>query len=166
MTSVTKNAEAASARKEPVRLFQPNQPMKPTAPRRDNFSVFATNPPVAYLFLVRRIMSAHTIIPTFGPWFFMAWGVLLSLKPNIFVRGIWKHTDIAQRLLSPKAYLIYTRCVGIFFIAAGFIWLVLTSAGPRHHHSERPALSATVAVATSASNQSLEPTAGRCEVHI
>jgi hypothetical protein len=66
----------------------------------------------------------------------MAWGVLLTLKPNIFVRGIWKHTDIAQRLLSPKTYLIYTRCVGTFFIAAGFIWLLLLSVELRIHRSD------------------------------
>jgi hypothetical protein len=39
-----------------------NQPMKPTAPLRNAFSVFATPPAVAYLFLVR---SMPTEIPRF-----------------------------------------------------------------------------------------------------
>jgi hypothetical protein len=76
------------------------------------------------------------MLDTLGPWFFMAWGVLLTLKPNIFVRGIWKHTSIAQRLLSPKAYLIYTRCVGTFFIATAFLWLLLISVEFRVQRSD------------------------------
>jgi hypothetical protein len=76
------------------------------------------------------------MLDTLGPWFFLAWGVLLTLKPNIFVRGIWKHTDIAQRLLSPNAYLVFVRCVGTFFITSSFIWLLLLSAEPRIHRSD------------------------------
>jgi hypothetical protein len=36
-------------------MVRPSQTMKPTAPLRSNFSVFATRPAVAYLFLVRRM---------------------------------------------------------------------------------------------------------------
>ncbi len=87
----------------------------------------------------------------------MAWGVLLALRPNIFVRGIWKRSDIAQRLLSPKSYLIYSRCVGIFFIVAGFIWLVLTSVEPRIQRSDI----ATVKVAGSSVEVLLTPRGAR-----
>ena len=83
----------------------------------------------------------------------MAWGVMLALKPNIFVRGIWKKTAIAQRLLSPKNYLIYTRCVGIFFILAGLVWLFLQSAVESRHRNTH------IGVVTFASNQSMKPTA-------
>jgi hypothetical protein len=76
------------------------------------------------------------MLGTLGPWFLMSWGVLLTLKPNVFVRGIWKRTSIAQRFLSPNAYLIYTRSVGTFFIAAGFIWLLLLSVEPRIQRSD------------------------------
>jgi hypothetical protein len=94
-----------------------------------------------------------TTLSTFGPWFFMAWGVMLALKPNVFVRGFWKRTDIAQQLLSPKAYLFYTRGVGVFFIVAGLIWLFVQSAAERRHHPNG------VGVVTLASNQSMKPTA-------
>jgi hypothetical protein len=97
-------------------------------------------------------MFAQTILSTIGPWFFMAWGVLLVLKPNLFVRGFWKRTDVAQRLLSPQTYLTYTRCVGVFFIVAGLVWLFVQSAEERRHPH-------TVGVATSASNQPMKPTA-------
>jgi len=36
----------------------------------------------------------------FAGWLLIAVGVLFIVKPNIFRRGIWKETDIAQRLLS------------------------------------------------------------------
>jgi NADH:ubiquinone oxidoreductase subunit 4 (subunit M) len=98
-------------------------------------------------------MSHHTILSTVGPWFFMAWGVMLVLKPNIFVRGIWKETDIAQRLLSPKNYLIYTRCVGIFLILSGLVWLFLQSAAESRHRNPN------IGVVSFASNQSMKPTA-------
>src|SRR5438270_10093079 len=94
----------------------------------------------------------HTILLTIAPWFFMAWGVLLTLKPNVFIRGIWKQTNIAQRLLSPKSYLVYTRCVGVFFIVAGLVWLFVQSAAEPRHHTRN-----TTGVATFASNRSLEP---------
>src|SRR6266446_10913839 len=99
-------------------------------------------------------MLSHSIISTFGPWVFMAWGVLLTLKPNIFVRGIWKETDIAQRLLSPKNYFIYTRCVGIFFILSGLVWLFLQSAAEHRHHAQD-----SIGVVALASNQTMKPTA-------
>src|SRR5207247_2087734 len=36
--------------------------MKPTGPLRGNFSVFATDPPVAYLFLVRRMKRRLVVV--------------------------------------------------------------------------------------------------------
>jgi hypothetical protein len=47
-------------------------------------------------------------IDLIGAFILIAWGGLLVLKPNLFVRGIWKRTDIAQRLLSPKIPDLYT----------------------------------------------------------
>ncbi len=84
-------------------------------------------------------MLGPMIIRELAPWLLIAWGGLLTLKPNIFVRGHWKQTDIAQRLLSPTAYLVYTRTLGLFSILFGFVWLVLIYGGePRGPHKESP----------------------------
>lgn len=72
-------------------------------------------------------MSSHTTVTIILPWILIIWGGILVIKPNLFVRWHWKRTDVAQRLLSPKAYLIYTRTLGLFFIIAGFVWLVVIS---------------------------------------
>ena len=66
-------------------------------------------------------------IDLIGAFILIVWGGILVLKPNLFVRGIWKRTNIAQRLLSPKGYLVYTRTLGLLFILAGFVWLAVTS---------------------------------------
>jgi hypothetical protein len=64
-------------------------------------------------------------IDLIGAFILIVWGGILVLKPNLFVRGIWKRTDIAQRLLSPKAYLVYGRTLGLLFMLAGFVWLAV-----------------------------------------
>jgi uncharacterized membrane protein len=62
---------------------------------------------------------------TFAGWFLVIVGVVYILKPDIFRRGIWKHTSIAQRTLSPEGYLKYMRWVGVITIALGILFLVL-----------------------------------------
>lgn len=52
-------------------------------------------------------------------------GVVYVLKPDLFRRGIWKKTSIAQRLLSPEGYLRYMRGFGVVLIVAGGALLVL-----------------------------------------
>jgi hypothetical protein len=61
---------------------------------------------------------------TFAGWFLLVVGVIYSLKPDIFRRGIWKHTSIAQRTLSPEGYLKYMRWVGVIPIGLGILFLV------------------------------------------
>lgn len=58
-----------------------------------------------------------------GAWFLIIWGIILVLKPNLFVSDFWKRFDRLQRRLSPEAYLTYTRRAGIIFIVGGFVWL-------------------------------------------
>ena len=91
-------------------------------------------------------------IDLIGAFILIVWGGILVLKPNLFVRGIWKRTDIAQWLLSPKGYVVYTRTLGLLFILAGFIWLAV--APTRNSDSPRQA-----APSTNTSNQSMKPTA-------
>ena len=65
------------------------------------------------------------IYATFAGVFLIAYGILLVRKPNLFRRGIWMKTGIAQRNLSPEAYIKYARGVGVFNIALGiafFVW--------------------------------------------
>jgi hypothetical protein len=100
-------------------------------------------------------MSARAIVPVIAPWIVIIWGFILVLKPNLFVRGIWKRTDIAQQLLSPKGYLIYTRSVGMFFMVAGFLWFVWFALSSTHHPNS-PRQTAPNHIA---SNQSMKPTA-------
>ena len=95
-------------------------------------------------------------IDLIGAFILIVWGGILVLKPNLFVRGIWKRTNIAQRLLSPKSYLVYTRTLGLFFILAGFVWLAV--APTRNPDSPRQ-----TAPSTTTSNQTLERTADRRE---
>jgi hypothetical protein len=61
---------------------------------------------------------------TFAGWFLLVVGVIYILKPDIFRRGIWKHTSIAQRTLSPEGYLKYMRWVGVITIGLGILFLV------------------------------------------
>ena len=57
-------------------------------------------------------------------WFFVAVGVFYIAKPNIFRRGLWLKTGIAERSLTPEAYVKYMRGVGVFHILLGIILLV------------------------------------------
>jgi hypothetical protein len=69
-----------------------------------------------YLYLVSTYERDRPI----GTFILIVWGGILVLKPNLFVRGIWKRTDIAQRLLSPKGYLgLYTDARS-FLVAVHF----------------------------------------------
>jgi hypothetical protein len=52
-------------------------------------------------------------------------GLLYTLKPDIFRRGIWKQTSIAQRLLSPTGYIKYMQGFGISLILIGSTLLFL-----------------------------------------
>jgi uncharacterized protein YjeT (DUF2065 family) len=61
----------------------------------------------------------------FGGWFLVVVGIIYILKPDIFRRGIWKKTSIAQRKLSPEGYLRYMRWVGVITLALGVVFLVL-----------------------------------------
>ena len=49
----------------------------------------------------------------------IAVGILYVRKPDLFKRGIWTKTDIAQRTLSSEGYLKYMRGVGVFHIVLG-----------------------------------------------
>ena len=62
---------------------------------------------------------------TFAAWFLIVVGVIYILKPDIFRRGIWKQTSIAQLTLSPEGYLRYMRWVGVIIIALGLLFLAL-----------------------------------------
>ena len=62
---------------------------------------------------------------TFAGWFLIIAGVVYLVKPDIFKRGVWTRTSIAQRTLSPEGYLKYMRWVGVIAIALGILLLVL-----------------------------------------
>jgi hypothetical protein len=64
---------------------------------------------------------------TFAGLVLTAVGVLYLIKPDIFRRGIWRRTDIAQRNLSPEGYLKYMRGVGVVHVIAGLILLLWSS---------------------------------------
>jgi hypothetical protein len=49
----------------------------------------------------------------------IAIGILYLRKPDLFRRGIWLKTSIAQRALSPEGYLKYMRGLGVFHIVLG-----------------------------------------------
>jgi hypothetical protein len=57
--------------------------------------------------------------PKIGAIILLVTGTIFVLKPAIFQRWFWKQTDIAQRLLSPGAYLRYMRFVGAVNILVG-----------------------------------------------
>jgi len=52
-------------------------------------------------------------------------GLVYTLKPDLFRRGIWKQTSIAQRALSPTGYIRYMRGFGIVLIVIGSALLFL-----------------------------------------
>jgi hypothetical protein len=51
--------------------------------------------------------------------FLITVGVLYLRKPNLLRRGLWMKTGIAERNLSPGAYIKYMRGVGVFDIVVG-----------------------------------------------
>ena len=55
----------------------------------------------------------------FAGFALIAVGIAYLLKPDLFKRGIWIKTDIAQRALSAQGYLKYMRGVGVFHIVLG-----------------------------------------------
>jgi hypothetical protein len=67
-------------------------------------------------------MKASSLI--IGGWLLIVTGVIYILKPDIFKRGIWKETDIAQRKLSPEGYLKYMRFAAAIYIATGVLLLL------------------------------------------
>jgi uncharacterized protein YjeT (DUF2065 family) len=71
-------------------------------------------------------MATHGYM-TFAGLVLTAVGMLYLVKPDIFRRGIWRKTDIAQRNLSPEGYLKYMRGVGVVHIVAGLILLLWSS---------------------------------------
>jgi hypothetical protein len=46
-------------------------------------------------------------------------GIVYLVKPNIYRRGLWKETSIAQRKFSEKQYNIFMRAIGGILIAVG-----------------------------------------------
>jgi hypothetical protein len=60
----------------------------------------------------------------FAGFFLIAVGILYLRKPDLFRRGIWLKTSIAQRNLSPEGYIKYMRGVGVFNIVLGIALLV------------------------------------------
>jgi len=64
-------------------------------------------------------------VSTFANWGLIIVGVIYILKPDIFRRGIWKHTSIAQRTLSPEGYRRFMRWIGVISIALGLLFLAL-----------------------------------------
>jgi hypothetical protein len=71
-------------------------------------------------------MATHGYM-TFAGLVLTAVGVLYLIKPDIFRRGLWRRTDIAQRNLSPEGYLKYMRGVGVVHVIAGLILLLWSS---------------------------------------
>jgi hypothetical protein len=56
----------------------------------------------------------------------LCFGALYVIKPDIYRRGIWKRTDIAQRKLTPAQYTRYMRLLGVGFILAGIVLVILS----------------------------------------
>ncbi len=52
-------------------------------------------------------------------------GILFILKPDIFKRGIWTMTSIAQRTMTPENYLKYMKKVGVFYIILGILLILV-----------------------------------------
>lgn len=53
-------------------------------------------------------------------------GLIYYFKPNIFQRWFWKKTNILQKTLGPKKYLIFMKYLGICLIIIGIILFSLT----------------------------------------
>jgi len=56
---------------------------------------------------------------------FIAFGFLYLIKPNIYRRGLWKKTSIAQRYFSPEQYNMYMRILGIILLVAGLVCVIV-----------------------------------------
>jgi hypothetical protein len=54
----------------------------------------------------------------------IVFGVIYLIKPDIYRRWIWKETDITQKLLSPKQYILFMRILGGIFVMVG-LYLIL-----------------------------------------
>jgi hypothetical protein len=52
-------------------------------------------------------------------------GAFYVWKPTIFRRGLWMKTSVAIRTLSETNYTRYMRGLGLVFIVAGIILIVL-----------------------------------------
>ena len=52
---------------------------------------------------------------------FFVFGLIYQFKPDLFKRWFWKRTSIAQRLLSPEAYIKYMRGLGWLYILGGLL---------------------------------------------
>ena len=59
----------------------------------------------------------------FAGFVLIAVGILYVRKPNLFRRGIWMKTGIAERNLSPEGYIKSMRGVGVFNIVVGIALL-------------------------------------------
>jgi hypothetical protein len=57
-------------------------------------------------------------------FFLIAVGILYLREPDLFRRGIWMKTGIAERNLSPEGYIKYMRGVGVFNLVLGIALLV------------------------------------------
>ena len=66
----------------------------------------------------------------FFGWLVVLIGVVYLIKPDIFRRGIWTKTSIAQRTLSPRGYFRYMRVVGVVCILIGLYWVYGGHRGP------------------------------------
>ena len=60
----------------------------------------------------------------------IAFGVIYQVKPNLFKRWFWKRTSIAQRLLSPEAYIKYMKGLGWLYIIGGIVLCIIGFAHP------------------------------------
>jgi sulfur transfer complex TusBCD TusB component (DsrH family) len=56
----------------------------------------------------------------------LCFGALYIIKPDVYRRGIWKQTDVAQRKLTPVQYTRYVRLLGVGFIVAGIVLVILS----------------------------------------
>jgi len=81
------------------------------------------SPPIAAVDLIPFRTVMHSYI-NFAAWLLIAVGILYLLKPDIFKRGIWKRTSIAQRRLSAEGYIKYMRGVGVAHIVLGLVVLL------------------------------------------
>ena len=60
---------------------------------------------------------------------FVATGAVYIKWPTIFRRGIWLKTSIAIRMLSEDNYRRYMRGLGVLFIVAGAMLILLGATG-------------------------------------